>query len=265
MRTSLLVTTYNWPEALGLLLTSVSRQTVPPDEIVIGDDGSGPATADVIRRWQAESAIPIRHVWQEDHGFRLARIRNMAIAAASGDYLILVDGDMVLHPRFVEDHKRAAADNVFIQGVRVMAGQALSQRMLTPPHAFPGLFARDMGNRKYRLRCRWLSRLKTRPATPFQRMAGCNQAYWRAHLIKVNGFDENMVGWGAEDRELAVRMLNAGFERRLLRFAAVAIHLHHESRSGPFVGNPNFDRLQAAVACKLARCELGLDQHMSEA
>jgi len=262
MKISLIVTTYNWPEALDRVLAGAARQTDLPDEIVIGDDGSGPATAELIRRWQAGSDIPIRHVWQEDQGFRAARIRNMAIAAASGDYLILLDGDMVPHHRFIEDHKHAATENVIIQGVRVRAGPDLSRRMLTPPYLFPGIFSRDMSDRKYRFRSRWLSHLKARPGAPFQRMASCNQGYWREQLIKVNGFDENMVGWGAEDNELAVRLLNAGYERRLLRYNAVAIHLYHESRAVVREGNPNYARLQAAIDNKLLRCEQGLDQHL---
>src|SRR5215510_4962598 len=95
MQASLIVTTYNWPEALDLTLRSVARQSVPPAEVIIADDGSGAATRQIIDAWRERRPFPIRHVWQEDRGFRLARSRNRAIAAATSDYLVLVDGDMV--------------------------------------------------------------------------------------------------------------------------------------------------------------------------
>jgi glycosyltransferase involved in cell wall biosynthesis len=108
MRVTLIVTTYNWPQALGLTLASVARQATPPHEVIVADDGSGPETAQTVQRWRAQLRCPVKHVWQEDSGFRLARSRNRALAASEGDYIVLVDGDMILHRRFVEDHMACA-------------------------------------------------------------------------------------------------------------------------------------------------------------
>ena len=102
-RTSLIISTYNWPEALQLCLKSVLRQKLMPGEIIIADDGSDARTKSVVDQFKDIAAVPVKHVWHSDEGFRLAAIRNKAIAAANGDYIIQIDGDMILHPYFIKD------------------------------------------------------------------------------------------------------------------------------------------------------------------
>lgn len=261
MRTSLITTTYNWPAALDLVLASVAAQTEAPDEVVIADDGSGPETAALIAAWRARLPVPLVHAWQEDRGFRAARARNLAIAAAIGDYLIFIDGDMVLDRHFVADHKRAARPDSFIQGMRLLADRNLSARMLRDRQTRFGLFEAGLSEGKFLLRSRLLSQLEFRPTTSLRRMGSCNQAYWRAHLVAVNGFNEEMVGWGLEDDELAVRLLNKGYLRRLLKFSANAVHLDHPRRKPEGV-NPNQRVMAETLAQRATWCHLGLDAHL---
>ena len=89
--TSLIITTYNRKDALELVLMSALRQSVLPDEIIVADDGSKEDTQQLVQKLASESKTPIIHCWQEDHGFRLAAIRNRAIAQARFDYVIMVD------------------------------------------------------------------------------------------------------------------------------------------------------------------------------
>ena len=104
MNTSLVVTTYNWPEALELCLLSVLRQSVRPDEVIVADDGSGEPTRARLEELQTTYPLPLRHVWHPDEGFQLSRIRNRALAVARGDYILQVDGDVMLHKHFIQDH-----------------------------------------------------------------------------------------------------------------------------------------------------------------
>ena len=104
IKVSILVSTYNWPEALEFSLRSMFAQTILPDEIVIADDGSTQETKELIDKLRKETTIPIKHVWHEDKGFRKTIILNMAIAQITGDYILQVDGDVVLSPHFVSDH-----------------------------------------------------------------------------------------------------------------------------------------------------------------
>ena len=85
-RVTLLISTYNWPEALSLSIKSALNQTVLPDEIVVADDGSTETTLEVIKQLRSESSIPIRHVWHTDEGFRKTIILNNAIRETDGDY-----------------------------------------------------------------------------------------------------------------------------------------------------------------------------------
>ena len=134
---SLVVTTYNWPRALALALASARLQTRLPDEVIVADDGSGPGTRQLVCMVAAGFPVPLRHVWQVDEGFRAARSRNLAITAARGEYVLLLDGDMVMHPRFVADHLSAARRGSFVQGSRVLVAEDFSARMLAQPGLRP--------------------------------------------------------------------------------------------------------------------------------
>ena len=260
-RVTLIVTTYNWPAALDLTLRSVVRQSVAPAEVIVADDGSGSETQEVVARWQERLNTPLLHVWQADRGFRLARSRNRAIAAARGDYLIIIDGDMVLHRHFIADHVRAARRGCFIQGVRLLTGPTAAGRMLQHGILDLGFFAPDIIRRRHTLRSLLLSRLVFRERTGQRAIRGCNQAYWKSDLIRVNGFNEAFEGWGREDNEIAARLYNAGIQRRNLKCQALAIHLHHPLRHAA-IGERNDAILRSTVEEGKAWCALGLNQHI---
>lgn len=264
LRVTLVVTTYNWPAALDLTLQSVARQSMAPAEIIVADDGSGPETEAVVARWQERLPTPLLHVWQADEGFRLARSRNRAIAAARGDYVIIVDGDMVLHRHFIADHVRAARHGCFIQGVRLLTGAEAARRMLDRGQLDLGFFAPDIKRRRHTVRNRLLSRLVFRERTGQRAIRGCNQAYWKSDLVRVNGFNEAFVGWGREDNEIAARLYNAGISRRNLKFQALAIHLHHPLRHAQ-VGERNDGILRSTIEEGKAWCPIGLNQHLDPA
>jgi glycosyltransferase involved in cell wall biosynthesis len=264
MRVALIVTTYNWPEALALILASVRGQSRLPDEVIVADDGSGADTAALIAREQVDFPCPLRHVWQEDLGFRVARVRNLAVAASDGDYVLLIDGDMVLHPRFVEDHVRAARPGSFVQGMRVLTTPAGRERMLREGVTRLRFADAGLRRRRHTLRIPLLSRLLLRLTRSRSRLSGiktCNQGWWRRDLLALNGFDERMQGWGREDEELALRAFHRGLARRSLRFGALAFHLHHPERHRDGA-SPNDALLAEALGRKLTRCDHGIDSHL---
>ena len=259
---TLVVTTFNWPAALDLTLKSIARQTVVPDEVIVADDGSGPETAQVVERWKGRIAANVQHLWQPHEGFRLARSRNRAIAAATGDYLIIVDGDMVLHRHFVADHLNAARPGSFIQGVRLLTEAGTAERMLHEGSLDLHVFSRGIRRRRHAVRNLALSRLLFWEREGQNAIRGCNQAYWKSDLLKVNGFNEAFVGWGREDNEIAARLYNTGIRRRNLKFQALAIHLHHPPRQ-PHGVNPNDVILHQAIERRETWCRHGLDRHLS--
>jgi glycosyltransferase involved in cell wall biosynthesis len=264
MRTALVIGTYERPDALSAVLDSVTRQRAPPDEIVIADDGSGPVTRDLISRFSRRSTVPVRTVSQPHEGFRLTRLRNLAIAAATCDYLVFVDGDMLLHEGFVADHRRHARAGHFTQGVRVRADQTLTAHLIDDPRQpltalTPGL---GLLRRAYLLRSRWLSGATRRLANGLIAIKGCNQAFWRDDLLRVNGFNEAIEGWGPEDKELCARLEHTGVERQSLLFGGVAIHLHHPPASRAALP-ANLAVLQDTLRHRRTRCERGVDAHLA--
>jgi glycosyltransferase involved in cell wall biosynthesis len=260
---SLIVTTYNWPEALNLVLKSVFLQHRMPDEVLVADDGSSAPTARVVHDWAQRMPVPLRHVWQEDIGFRAARSRNRGAAAARGDYIIYIDGDMVLDPNFVHDHARAAQPGTFVQGLRIPLSAQGAARMFERQTVDFGLFTPGMRRRHLAIRHPLLARCFSLNKVKLARFKSCNMAFWRSDFIAVNGFEEGMIGWGPEDKELAVRLLNAGVRGRELRFAALAAHLHHKTRS-PDGANPNDTLLASTIETRKIRCENGVDKHLAE-
>ncbi|MBB5207479.1 glycosyltransferase family 2 protein [Chiayiivirga flava] len=262
---SLVVTTYNWPEALAFVLDSARRQSRLPDEVLVADDGSGEPTRAALQAAAVDFPVPLRHVWQPDDGFRAARSRNRAIAAARSDYVVILDGDMVMHRHFIADHLAAAKPGTFVQGSRLFAGPDASARMRRERIFEPGLLFPDLKRRRHTLRVPLLARLqlaisqKTSPAC----IKSCNQGYWRADLLRVNGFDERMQGWGREDDEIAARLFHCGIPRRLLRYGGLATHLHHTVRHDDGA-SPNDVYLADTRARRLTRCESGIDGHLAE-
>jgi len=261
MKITLVITTYNWKDAIELSLRSVLHQTTLPYEVIIADDGSTEETARTIRSLQKDSPVPIIHCWQPDKGFRLARSRNKAIARAAGDYIILIDGDILLDRFFILDHLKNARQGFFIQGGRAILGREVTQRVLAEKRWRVSCFAGGIGNRKNCLRSNWLSFLCSVNSRKLSGVRTCNFAFWREDALRVNGFNEEFISWGREDSEFTARLMNIGVRRKNLLFNALAYHLYHPiSDRRNLLENDNI--LQQTIKQKLRWCEHGLKQHL---
>lgn len=273
---SLMISTYNWKEALALVLDSAARQSRLPDEVIVTDDGSREDTVALLRSKARGFPVPLRHVWQPDEGFRLARSRNRGIAAARGDYLIQLDGDMLMHRHFVADHLRLARPGAFLQGTRIRTTDAETARLLAggAPRfgwSVDAYYRKEgdrstyhFGRRHHTLRIPVLAALKARSSG---HPMGCNVSFWRKDLLAVNGYDERMVGYGSEDLELDERLRQSGLRRRQIKFAALTLHLEHASVAPPDPAAPdlpNNQLLYASRGARRIRCEHGLDRHTDE-
>lgn len=263
MRITVAIITYNWPTALERVLESLTRQTRLPDEVIVTDDGSTEDTRRVIERVASTFPVRLVHLWQPDDGARMSRARNRAIAAATGDYVILMDGDMVAEPHFIEDHEAFAMRGCYVQGSRVLSDESLTQRMLADGSVRATFFTPGIERRRHTLRLPMLARWYAKPGQKTRGIKSCNMGFWRDDLLTLNGFNEGMTGWGREDTELVTRAFHAGIQRRDLRFSALATHLYHRTRKN-IVDNPNDRILDETRRLGLVRCEVGVDQHLAE-
>ena len=230
MRVSLIVTTYNRPDALKLLLMSINSQSVPPNEIIIADDGSKNSTKKCIDEFKKKSSLQVIHSWQEDKGFRVAKSRNKAIAKSKCEYIILIDGDVILHNKFIEDHLKHAQMGFFVQGSRVLLNERATKEVLSNNYNF-SFFSSGLSNRKNAIYSNFLSRIFTIRKNYIKNIKTCNLAFYKSDCIEVNGFNNDFEGWGREDTEFVVRLIKKGVTRKNIRFNLLQFHLWHKDYS----------------------------------
>ena len=262
---SIVVSTFNRDDALDAVLRSLSRQDDRGFEVVVADDGSGPATAALVERWKPRLSVPLQYVWQEHRGFRAGEIRNRAIRAAHGDYVVFLDGDCLVRPDFVATHRSLAETGWFVTGNRALLTPALTGAVLGQ-----GLEPERWGIAAWlKQRCTGgLNRLAPvlrLPLGPLRKMRpqawegarSCNLAVWRSDLDRVDGFDASFSGWGKEDSDLLVRLLHAGVRRKDGSYATGVLHLWHPAVDRSQLAE-NEQRLAHVIESRRVKAERGL-------
>lgn len=234
MKVSLVIATYNWSEALLMVLKSVENQSVLPNEIIIADDGSKNETRQLVDSFKKATAIELCHIWQEDIGFRLAKIRNKAIKKAQFEYIIQIDGDVILHKDYIKDHIKYAKKNTFITGPRVLLSNEATQLTLVNKITVFSPFTKNIKNRFNAVHFPIINQFIRPKKAPLEKLIfkvrGCNMSFWRQDLVDVNGYEEDFKTWGREDSELAARLIKKGVGLRKLRFAGIQYHLDHNEQ-----------------------------------
>ena len=259
MTISIIVTTYNRPDALKKVLDGLLNQTHLPDEIIIADDGSGDETKQVLIPYLKHKNLQVIHVWQEDKGFRLAEIRNKAILESGSEYLVFLDGDCIPDKYFVEDHLNLAQKGCFFQGKRVIVSQKVS----------PGFTFRDANSilclLKYLVsgisNSHHIIRIPFFPSYTTSKLSGvrgCNMGFFKTDLLSVNGFNQEFKGWGREDSEIVIRMYKYGIKRKENSFRAICYHLWHGENTRESI-DQNDQLLDNALKSNSYYCNIGLD------
>jgi glycosyltransferase involved in cell wall biosynthesis len=262
---SIVVATYNRPDALAAVLRSLARQSDRHFEVIVADDGSSVATARTITEWVPRMGVPLRHVWHDDRGFRLAEIRNRAIRASNGAYCIFLDGDCLVRPDFVAVHRRLAESGWFVTGNRILLSGELTQRILgeglEPERwgfaSWIAQRARRQVNRFAPLLVLELGGLRKLHPRRWRNARGSNMAFWRGDLDRVDGFDAAFSGWGREDSDIFIRMIRAGVHRKDGRFGPVVLHLWHPEADRTSLAR-NDEQLDELLAGSRVRARRGL-------
>jgi glycosyltransferase involved in cell wall biosynthesis len=229
MQTAVVVTSYRWPAALDCVMATLYEQTVRADQVIVADDGSDPSVREIVEKWA--NKLPIEYVWQKDMNFRAARARNLAIARARAEYLIFVDGDCLLPPEFIAAHLKLMAPQTIVAGGRYLLSRTQSVKCVEAEF----LNSYDIFQSIKFLRLP-LGIFRDLFPAMWSQVRTCNVGVMRSDIIDVEGFDESYQGWGREDSDLIVRLLNRGLHIRSARFGAAVAHLHHEERSRGSLG-----------------------------
>ena len=232
---SLIITTYNNEKYLSKVLQSVYKLEFLPSEIIVADDGSTQATADLIAEFERGFPCELRHIWHEDLGFRAGTIRNRAIESAKGEYIIIIDGDIVLEPNFILDHLKFARHKQILQGSRVVLSNDQTDKFIqggADLSKFGGFKSRRnfiLANLIYKNSAVQASIFDKKEL--IKGVRSCNMSFYRSDCLEIDGFNESFVGWGREDSEFVARFLFSGGELRRLKFFGIAYHLYHAENS----------------------------------
>ncbi|OAB78489.1 glycosyltransferase family 2 protein [Cochleicola gelatinilyticus] len=258
---SLVTPTYNWPEALELLLLSAKHQTHLPDEVIVADDGSRKETTELIKKFQKDFPVPLHHIWHEDNKNQKPAIMNKAIASANYEYIVEIDGDIIMHKDFVKDHLSLAEKNTFLYGSRVNIQESYLETLFKKKQLHFNLFSSGIKKRGRTLRIPLLANNRKKENERSSKLRGCNMSFWREDFIKVNGFNESLTGWGIDDSEMIQRMINNGVQGKRLKFKGIAYHIyHHEQNKSHIEINRIIEK--ETTEKQLTYIDKGIDQYL---
>lgn len=254
---SVIVTTYNRPAALRLVLEALQAQSRKDFEVLIADDGSGDATRAVVEAAAQGLDGRLRHVWQEDLGFRAGAARNRALEVARGGLAIFLDGDCIPRSHFVDGHVRLSRRDRIVRGARVLLSETFTRTCESDPAARPHDWRKSelrdhvrLGhiNRSSPLRGGFLDRMRVLAGSLHRRnwrlLRGCNFSVPMTAVQAVLGFDESFVGWGYEDSDFGIRLMNHGLHIVRGTAGICVLHLWHRENDRRFEGD-NLRRLEA--------------------
>lgn len=268
MDLAVILTTYNRPDALAAVLDGYREQADREFEVIVADDGSTGDTQQVVEEYARRGPFPLRHVWQEDLGFRAGAARNRALAATRADYVIFSDGDCVPPPEFVGRHRALAEPEHFVAGNRILLSERFTERVLRQRIAIHrwrhvqwiAAWVRGDVNRLLPLLALPDGPFRKREPRRWEGVKTCNLAAWREDLECVNGFDESYSGWGLEDSDLVIRLARAGVMHKSGRFAVPLFHLWHREWDRARLPE-NRRRLDDILASARIEARVGLREH----
>lgn len=233
MKASVIMSTYNAEVWLEKVIWGFSVQTEKDFEIIIADDGSGPATKELIEKIRKQIDIPVKHVWHEDNGFQKTMILNKAIMAVEADYIIFTDGDCIPRNDFVATHINFREKGYFLSGgyfkLPMDISNAITKEDIISQKCFDAVWLKKNGLRSktIKLKVKGFIAAFLNFVTPTKATwNGHNASGWKADIIAVNGFNREMK-YGGEDRELGERLFNKGLKSKQIRYSAICVHLDH--------------------------------------
>jgi hypothetical protein len=239
----------------------VEQQSDLPDELLIADDGSTQETTDLIEDFKKRTTMNVIHIWHEDDGFKRSEILNKTVAKSQADYLIQTDGDCIIHPDFIKDHKAFAKKGLYLYGSRVYIKESHLETLFNKRQTSFSIFSKGIKRRSRALHIPILSGFYGENKEVSKKLRGCNVSFWRDDFIAVNGYNEDLTGWGREDSELIIRMINNGIAGRRLRYRGIVYHIYHTTSSKSKL-NINDLIQQRSIDENLLRCENGIDKYL---
>lgn len=273
MRVSVIVPTYNDLEALKLILEALERQTYKDFEVVIAEDNNSAEVKEYLDAYHPP--FEVKHVFQEDKGWRKARALNQAIKIAEGDYLIFFDGDCLPYSTFIKNHVALSEKNRVLCGRRVNLGDkisfALRKREISVGEIESNYLQNYAKLKKDGSRhieqgfdifsCSFISKSLFEVISQRTRLVGCNFSVYKSKMIEINGFDEGYpTGDIADDVDIEWRLNAIGVHNKSCKYAANLLHLNHARSDRKLQHDKNYEQMLAGQKMNQIRSVNGIEK-----
>jgi glycosyltransferase involved in cell wall biosynthesis len=255
VKATLIISVYKDVSALEAVLRSVVLQKEKDFEVIISQDCDDPCFDQLIEKFR--SSFPIKHLQQPDQGFLKTKMLNKAIRASESERLIFIDGDCVLHRRFVKQYVHSIREGRMCIGRRVNLDAETSRKIRSGERTVPG-YLEMIRNKSTSVEESFpLWSLLQRKLVP---LLGSNMGWYKADLIKINGFDETYItpGFG-EDSDIEFRARKAGIVPYSVRYKAIQYHLFHERPNRENLVKISKDLFNERKQRTDYRCQFGLE------
>lgn len=240
---TLIISVYDKRKELELVLKALTIQSLKNFEVIIAEDGRNPQIREAVDDWKSETQFKLKHLTQDDIGFRKNKILNEAIRSSESDYIVFIDGDCIPHPVFMEAHVLNKVENTVLCGRRVNLTKSISDKLTAEKilnHSYSKIKLCDVifsslnrSKNEFNFNIEegiLVKNLKLRKLfmNDDEHILGCNFSLHKSLMEKINGFDENYEGPGlGEDSDIEYRMRLLGVKFKSVRNLAIQYHMYH--------------------------------------
>lgn len=229
MKISVIIAIYDKYDYLYCVLKSLNLQTYSNFEVIIAEDCEKKEILKKLEQWRKEFPFTIKHVSQEDIGFRKTKILNKALMISEGKGILIVDGDCLLHKKYIENYVK-----YFNKGYDVVFGRRceLSQKITNKILSLKGNYKIKLWDLWFPYSKAWteaiyfplFQNIKKRKL----RLLGSNMGFTKEIIFKINGFNEKYTGAGiGEDTDLQWRFLRINASYKASKNTLLQYHLYH--------------------------------------
>lgn len=269
IKLSVIISVYNKFEQLKNILLALNNQIELPYEVIIADDGSSENVEESLFEIINQLKFKLKHVYQEDIGFRLAASRNNGINFSEGDYILFIDQDILFDEYFIKNVKESLKVGEVLKLNACHLDKERSEKIskkINENKNFNYSYVKELlqeedykkiekALRKEKIR-NLLFKLKLNKRGA--KIVGLGIGCFKEDLMKVNGFDEKYEGWGHEDDDLGNRFYVLGLKVGILKFSNLIVHIWH-TMSNNKSNNDNYykERKKEIFKNKNYKCEYG--------
>jgi glycosyltransferase involved in cell wall biosynthesis len=246
-----------------MIMIGLQKQSYTDFELIIAEDDNAEGTVDYLKELSARMPFPVRHISQRDQGFRKNEVLNKAVVAATGDFLVFLDGDVIPHRMLLKEYITLAGEGIVFAGRRVMISETLTQKILATCNLrLLSFFYLLRYGSKYPEEGIYLPFYQRSKSSG---LLGCNWGILKKHLVAINGFDEDYISYGVgEDLDIEWRLVRNGIKLQSMRHRAIVYHLYHRSQCDAAAIEANYVIMRKKQALGSVYCVNGLDKHLSK-